>query len=106
MLSFLKSLFKKKESDEVIKQYIDDGAFLVDVRTVTEYKTGSADGAVNIPLNSIINHIDQFKNRETIIVFCRSGSRSSLAKGILTRRGFTKVINGGTWERIQKIIKK
>jgi rhodanese-related sulfurtransferase len=106
MFNFLKSLFKRKESDEVIKQYIDKGAFLVDVRTVTEYKTGSVDGAVNIPLNSIINHLDQFKNRETIIVFCRSGSRSSMAKGILARKGFTNVINGGTWERIQKIIKQ
>ncbi len=53
-----------------------NGTFLVDVRTPGEFEGGSAKGAVNIPLDSIMNELDQFEGKENIDVFCRSGNRS------------------------------
>ncbi|MCS6934554.1 MAG: rhodanese-like domain-containing protein [Chitinophagales bacterium] len=70
---------------------------LVDVRTPAEFAEGSANGAINIPLDRIPDELEKFKNYENIVVFCRSGNRSSHAKDILERNGFQNVYNGGTW---------
>ena len=84
------------------KQLIKDGAFLVDVRTEAEFAEGHVKGSTNIPLHTIPNELDQFKNKTNIIVFCRSGGRSSQAKAYLDVNGFMNVINGGTWDFINQ----
>ncbi len=71
--------------------------FLVDVRTPEEYSTGSVPNAVNIPLDTIEDRIQEFKNKDSIVVFCRSGNRSSQAQHILEQYGITHVINGGSF---------
>lgn len=72
-------------------------AFLVDVRTPEEFREGTAKGAVNIPLDQIESRLKEFEGKDQIVVFCRSGSRSSQAKAILESQGFINVTNGGTW---------
>jgi len=88
-----------------LKTIIDEGAFLVDVRSPGEFNSGHVKGSVNIPLDSIPNQLAKFKNKKNIIVFCRSGMRSSQAKNILKQNGFTNVINGGTWNNISQFVK-
>lgn len=88
-----------------LKPIIDEGAFLVDVRTPGEFASGHVKGSVNIPLDSVPNQMAKFKNKKNIIVFCRSGARSGQAKSILTQNGFTNVINGGTWEQVNQFVK-
>ena len=75
MFGLFKNFFSKPD-DEALVKAIRGGAFLVDVRTAGEFASGSASGAVNIPLDEIVSRIHEFKNKETIIVFCRSGNRS------------------------------
>jgi phage shock protein E len=81
-----------------LQSIIKEGAFLVDVRTPGEFAAGNVKGSVNIPLDTIPAQLAQFKNKTNIVVFCRSGSRSSQAKAFLDQNGFTNVINGGTWD--------
>lgn len=88
-----------------LKTVIEEGAFLVDVRTPGEFNSGHVKGSVNIPLDSIPNQLAKFKNKKNIIVFCRSGMRSSQAKNILKQNGFTNVINGGTWNKVDQFVK-
>jgi rhodanese-related sulfurtransferase len=88
-----------------LKSIIDDGAFLVDVRTPGEFAGGHVKGAVNIPLDKVQTQLAKFKNKKNIIVFCRSGGRSSQAKNILQQNGFTNVINGGTWNNVSQFVK-
>jgi phage shock protein E len=88
-----------------LKSVIEDGAFLVDVRTPGEFMEGHVKGSVNIPLNSISNQLGKFKDKKRIVVFCRSGARSSQAKVILQQNGFDNVINGGTWDHIKQFVK-
>ncbi|HAR19130.1 MAG TPA: sulfurtransferase, partial [Cytophagales bacterium] len=64
---------------------------------------GSVKGAVNIPLDEVQRQLSKFKDKQNIVVFCRSGSRSSQAKSILESNGFQNVINGGTWENVNSI---
>lgn len=82
------------------------GAFLVDVRTPEEFAEGSVTGAVNIPLDELDSRLDEFKGKESIVVFCRSGNRSAKAVDILNYNGFINVANGGSWQDVQQVIEK
>lgn len=88
-----------------LKPIIEEGAYLVDVRTPGEFSQGHVEGSVNIPLDSIPAQLAKFKDKKNIVVFCRSGSRSSQAKIILEQNGFSNVINGGTWEDVNQYVK-
>ncbi|HZK62906.1 MAG TPA: rhodanese-like domain-containing protein [Puia sp.] len=88
-----------------LKKIIEKGAFLVDVRTPSEFAQGHVKGSVNIPLDKIPAELAQFENRNNIIVFCLSGGRSTQAKLILEKNGFTGVINGGTWKQVNQFVK-
>lgn len=88
-----------------LKNIIDQGAYLVDVRTPVEYAEGHVKGSVNIPLNTVASQLAKFKNKKNIVVFCRSGGRSSQAKSILEQHGFTNVINGGSWNQVNQFVK-
>ncbi len=88
-----------------LEAIIEEGAFLVDVRTPGEFAEGHVNGSVNIPLDKVQTQLVQFKNKKNIIVFCRSGARSGQAKNILKQNGFTHVINGGTWNNVSQFVK-
>ncbi len=89
-----------------LSEALKEGAFLVDVRTPREFKTGSIKGAVNIPLDKVACSISKFSEKKNIIFFCRSGARSSQAKEILQVAGFTNVINGGSKDRVAASINR
>lgn len=90
-------------SNKQLKEAIDNGAFLVDVRTPTEFKNGSVKGAINIPLDKLPKQLKKFKGKKNgIVVFCRSGARSGNAKNILEKEGFKNVINGGSWTNVNR----
>lgn len=99
MLELLDKLSKDKFLD---KDYL----FLVDVRTPEEFNSGSVDGAINIPLSVLDQELSQFKNKENIIVFCRSGARSGNAQIILQQHGFENVVNGGPWQNVQQALEE
>lgn len=88
-----------------LQSIIDDGAFLVDVRTPGEFAEGHVVGSVNIPLDKVTMELEKFKNKKNIIVFCRSGNRSGQAKTILEQQGIVNVTNGGTWEEVNQFVK-
>ena len=101
MFGFLKNLFGGEDITEKLKE----GAFLVDVRSPQEFDGGHVKGSINIPLDRVANSLEKFKNKKNIIVFCRSGNRSSQAKSILEKNGFTNVTNGGTWQSVNQQLK-
>lgn len=92
--------------DPALKEYVENGATLIDVRTAKEYATGSVMGAINIPLGEIENRKEELLGEKAIVVFCRSGNRSSKALSILKEQGFEKVINGGSWQNVKKCQEK
>lgn len=71
-------------------------ATLVDVRETYEFQAGHAPGAINIPLGSIFQRIEEFNKMSTpVVVYCRSGNRSEHAKLVLQAKGLQEVYNGG-----------
>jgi len=88
-----------------LQSIVDEGAFLVDVRTPGEFAEGHVKGSVNIPLDKVTMELEKFKNKKNIIVFCRSGNRSGQAKTILEQQGIVNVTNGGSWEAVNQFVK-
>jgi len=105
MFKILKNMFSTKV-DTNLAQIVNDGAFLVDVRSSEEFAQGHLKGSVNIPLNQIPNFLSKFKGKKSIVVFCKSGARSNQAKGILEHNGFPNVFNGGTWHNVESLLTK
>ncbi len=84
--------------------WIKSGALLVDVRTPAEFAEGHLAGARNIPLDQVRNRIAEFgPDRDArIVVYCRSGRRSGLARDALRELGFRQVLNGGGYDALQQ----
>jgi rhodanese-related sulfurtransferase len=101
MLGFIKNMSGQADNGK-LKELIQEGAYLVDVRTPGEFSEGSVKGAVNIPVDDVPNQLNKFKGKKGIVVFCRSGARSGSAKSILERNGFENVVNGGTVSNVNK----
>jgi rhodanese-related sulfurtransferase len=80
-------------SVEEAKKLIDDGAFVLDVRTIDEYNSGHIEGAVLIPYTELEERISEVPRDRVIVVYCRSGRRSEIASKILQEKGFTQVNN-------------
>lgn len=102
-MNLFQKLFSRKPTVD-LKLIIDEGTFLVDVRTAGEFAEGHVKGSVNIPLHTVSTQLSKFENKKNIIVFCRSGARSSQAKSILAKNGIINVINGGTWHKVNEFL--
>ena len=104
--TFLKKILVKKDNttDNDLKSIIKNGALLVDLRTIDEFSEGHIPGSINIPLTELGQNIGLFKNKKNIVVCCFSGNRSGFAKDFLEKKGFNNVVNGGSWEKIYKLL--
>ena len=84
-----------------IKQFIQEGAVVIDVRTKTEYEGGHLRTSKNIPMDSIPSYMGQLDKTKPIITCCASGMRSGQVKRMLKANGF-KAMNGGGWMSLEK----
>ena len=87
---------------EEIKNYLDKGAVILDVRTQQEWDEGLTEGAQHIVLSDIPSEIEKIKSWEKpVIAVCRSGARSGQATQFLESRGID-IINGGPWQNVDQ----
>ena len=79
---------------------------IVDVRTPEEYLVEHFPNAINLPLDSIAQRIEEFRQmKKPIIAYCRSGNRSGTAVSILKQYGITDAVNGGGFEDLKQNMK-
>ncbi len=79
-----------------------NGAPVVDVRSPGEFVTGHADGSINIPLNEVVNRVEEFRQmKQPIVLCCRSGNRSGTACSYLSDLGID-CFNAGSWQEVQE----
>ena len=74
---------------------------LVDCREQYEWDAGRVEGALHMPLNSIMAGAgaDELDQSKPVAVICRSGNRSELATMMLQARGFEAYnVEGGMEE--------
>ena len=79
----------------MVMEKIKAGAVIVDVRTPEEFASGSYPGAKNIPVQVIGSRLSEIPKDKPVVVFCRSGARSSAAAATLKQAGYTDVTNAG-----------
>ncbi len=72
---------------------------IIDIRTLEEYYSGIIQGAVNIDYysTSFREELSQLDKDKTYLIYCRTGSRTSNAVGIMRELGFNEVyvLKGG-----------
>lgn len=77
-------------------------AYLIDVREPEEVAAARVDGAVHIPLGSLVERLGEVPRDRTVYVMCALGGRSAQATGFLAAQGLDAVnIDGGIaeWHR-------
>jgi rhodanese-related sulfurtransferase len=100
-MKFLQNIFSKSTD---IKQFLNEGALIIDVRTQQEFNSGHIKGSKKIPLDTLQMKVEEIKKlNKPIITVCQSGMRSYTAKSFLQGKGL-KVMNGGSWSGLSKIV--
>jgi len=83
-------------------------AAIIDVRTPEEFSAGHIDGAINIPVDRIeqgIQSIKGLKKDSPILVYCRSGRRSAVARAMLEKQGYQRILDGGGIDDLARSLK-
>ena len=89
-------------SRKTIARLRTEGVTIIDVRSPVEFAAGHVANSLNIPLANLADAPLAAGPERWLIVCCASGARSAVATGILRRRGFAKVVNGGSWANVAR----
>ena len=80
-----------------LREELDGGAPLFDVRQPEEFEEARAPGARLVPLAEVPDRIGEFPTDRTVYVICKSGGRSAKAVEHLRANGVDAVnVEGGT----------
>ena len=72
------------------------GAKLIDVREVHEFEAGHVAQAALIPLQTVPDHVDDFRDTNPVYVICLSGARSRRVCEFLAQQGIEAInVAGG-----------
>lgn len=86
-----------------LQHELANGRILVDVRTDAENSRGTIPGAINLPVDSLREHLAELAGQR-VIVTCQVGQRGHIATQILRSHGIDVVnLSGGyvTWKNAQ-----
>lgn len=67
--------------------------FLLDVRELPEYKSGTIEGATRYSVDELREFLEEIPEGKKIVVFCEVGLRGYVAARILMQNGFDEVYN-------------
>jgi len=96
--------FSDEEVVKEIKEYLANGAIVLDVRTDAEWDEGHSEGAKHIVLDTLPENVDEIEGwGKPVIAVCRSGARSQRATDYLEGNGID-VINGGPWQNVDQFL--
>lgn len=90
--------------NDVEKLPRDGSVTLLDVRTATEVQCGKIDGFINIPLDSLREHISEIPKDKPVYVHCHSGLRSYIACCMLQGNGYECFNLAGGWRLYESAI--
>jgi len=98
-MGFLEFIFSAKTRQ--VKDYIKNGAIILDVRSQREWDAGHIENSVHIPIDELNNRFEEVKKlNKPVIACCASGVRSAKAAKFLTLNNVA-AINGGGWVNVK-----
>ena len=74
-----------------MKEAMDAGAVVVDVREESEYADGHIPGAIDIPIRTLAQNLDKIPKDKPVVVYCASGFRAALSTAALHILGYSNV---------------
>lgn len=90
--NIIKGLFKPLSPFQFKKRSSKD-SFVLDVRTSEEYSIDTIDGALNIDVDDIRNHLNKIPKDKKVMIYCGVGLRGYVAARILRQKGYNDVYN-------------
>ena len=83
--------YKVDDVAELKRLQANAQAQVVDVREPTEYAAGHIPGAINMPLRTLAQHLDQIERDHPVVLYCSSGYRSAMGVVTLHLLGYDNV---------------
>jgi rhodanese-related sulfurtransferase len=103
-MSWLSELFGGSSG---IRQALEEGAVIIDLRTAYEYDQGHIPRSLNIPADRIKANIARIRElRKPIILCCGNGNHCWEAAEFLRAAGLPRVINGGDWQSLMRKVQR
>ncbi|WP_241485277.1 rhodanese-like domain-containing protein [Psychroserpens damuponensis] len=100
IMGFLDFIFGAKKRQ--VETYLNNGAVILDVRSQREWDSGHIENAIHIPIDDLINRVDEIKSlNKPVIACCASGVRSAKAAKFLNLNNI-EATNGGGWVNLKK----
>jgi len=82
-----------------LESLVEQGWPLVDVRTAEEHAAGAIEGSVNLPVDSLRDHLESLEHGP-VVVYCQVGQRGHTATALMQELGIkARNLDGGyqTW---------
>src|SRR3954462_13417393 len=77
-------------------ELIESGAQVIDVRTESEFEAGHIPDSRHVPLSAVQGEADTLDRERALILYCRSGERSSIGADAFGESGWdAHSIEGG-----------
>ena len=83
----------KQEHFSKVRELLEAGECIIDIREKNEYAEGHLKGVPNIALSELRERVDEIPKDRTVYLQCRSGQRSYNACLLLQNLGYTNVVN-------------
>ncbi|MCU0324229.1 MAG: MBL fold metallo-hydrolase [Spirosomaceae bacterium] len=80
-------------AEEFAVRFKTENPFVIDVRKKSEFDSEHIEGAINVPLNVINNHLSEIPKDKPFILHCAGGYRSMIAASILKQRGWENFVD-------------
>ena len=101
MFDFIFRLFGSPSQPVVLPPDV----LIIDVREPGEFASDAVPGAVNIPLSALSAQAERLKALgQPLVVYCRSGARSAMARKVLLSAGVGEVINGKNAATVRRML--
>lgn len=76
-----------------VRELVENGETIIDVREVREYEAGHIINAINIPLSELRDRVNEIPKDRPVYLHCRSSQRSYNSVMALQNLGYENVVN-------------
>lgn len=71
----------------------NNGVQLIDLRGVSEYRSGHIAKAKNVFVGTLPDNLDKVSKEKKVIIYCQSGDRATIGYSLLAKNGYKNVVN-------------
>nr|WP_314582414.1 rhodanese-like domain-containing protein [uncultured Pseudomonas sp.] len=85
---------------------IKEGKLAIDVRSQSDYESGTVLNAVRVDDRRLVNQLKQVMTDRNLVlvIFSSSDARAGKAQDKLVKAGYTSIINGGSYDELHNAL--